>query len=258
MERNYFLKHSPWKFPSHTLQIRCTDCPIRHRTVCGDCGPSELKKLDALKSYKSYQAGEIIVSAGDKVEFLGSVMSGVATLSRSLIDGRRQMVGLLLPSDFIGRPRQKVSPFDVVAVGEVTVCQFRKSQFETLVLSIPALEHRLLEMAMDELDAAHEWMLMLGRKSAREKVSSLLVILAHHDAAQYGHSPADGLFFPALLTRADMADYLGLTLETVSRHISALKNDGTIVLDDSQHICVPDFAMLLNEAGDDSDGGIVS
>ena len=101
-------------------------------------------------------------------------------------------------------------------------------------------------------------MLLLGRKTAREKVSSLLVILAYHDAAQSGHSPADGLFFPVLLTRSAMADYLGLTIETVSRQFSALKDDGIIILDDSQHICVPDFAMLLNETGDDFDGGIIS
>lgn len=231
---------------------------MREHTVCANCGPSELEKLDAIKTIITFQAGQTIVHAGDKVEFFGSVMRGVAALSRNLIDGRRQMVGLLLPSDFIGRLRQEVSPFDVEAVSEVTICQFPKPQFEALVLSSPALERCLLEVALDELDAAREWMLILGLKTAREKVSSLLVILAHHDAAQYGHSPADGLFFPALLTRADMADYLGLTLETVSRQFSALKNDGIIVLDDSQHICVPDFEMLMVETGDDSDGGIIS
>ena len=231
---------------------------MRQRTVCADCGPSELEELDAIKTYKTYQAGQAIVRAGDKVEHLGSIMRGVAALSRNLIDGRHQIVGLLLPSDFIGRFGQEVSPFDVVAVSEVTICQFSKSQFEALVLAIPALEHRLFEMTMDELDTAREWMLILGRKSAREKVSSLLVILAHHDAMQYGHNPADGLFFPVLLTREVMADYLGLTIETVSRQFSALKNDGIIILDDSQHICVPDFAMLLGETGDDSDGSIIS
>jgi len=217
-----------------------------------------LEKLDALKTYKTFQAGQTIVHAGDRVEFVGSVMRGVAALSKNLIDGRRQIVGLLLPSDFIGSLNQKISPFDVEAISEVTICQFPKSRFEALVLSSPELKRGLLEVALDELDTAREWMLLLGRKTAREKISSLLVILAHHDAAQYGHNPADGLFFPVLLPRADMADYLGLSFETVSRQISALKNDGIIVLDDLQHIRVPDFAMLLNEAGDDSDGGIIS
>lgn len=252
------MKHAPWKFPSHTLQTRCTDCPIRHRTVCGDCGPSELEKLDAIKTYKTYQSGETIIRAGDKVEFLGSVMRGVATISQDLIDGRRQILKLLLPSDFIGLLNREVSPFDVVAMSEVTICQLPKLKFEALVLSSPTLERRLLKITLDELDAAREWMLLLGRKKTREKVSSLLVILAYHDAVHNGHSPADGLFFPVLLKREAMADYLGLSMETVSRQLSSLKNDGIIVLDDSQHICVPDFAVLLNETGDDSDGGIMS
>ena len=252
------MKHAPWKSPSLIPHIRCKDCPVHQHTVCADCRPSELEKLDAIKTIITFQAGQTIVHAGDKVEFFGSVMRGVAALSRNLIDGRRQMVGLLLPSDFIGRLWQEVSPFDVEAVSEVMICQFPKPQFEALVLSSPALERRLLEVALDELDAAREWMLLLGRKTAREKVSSLLVVIARYDAAMNEHNPADGLFFPVLLKRESMAEYLGLTIETVSRQFSALKNDGIIVLDDSQHICVPDFAMLLNEAGDDSDGGIIS
>ena len=231
---------------------------MREHTICANCGPSELEKLDAIKTYKTFQAGQTIVHAGDKVEFVGSVMRGVATLSRNMIDGRRQMVGLLLPSDFIGHLRREESLFDVEAISEVTICQFPKPQFEALVLSSPALERRLLEVALDELDAAREWMLLLGLKTAREKVSSLLVILAQHDAAQNGHSPADGLFFPVLLKRESMADYLGLTIETVSRQISAFKKDGIIVLGDSQHVCVPDFEILLAETGDDTDGGMIS
>lgn len=250
------MKHAIWNFPSQIPRIRCRNCPIRQNSICADCGPSELSKLEATKTYKTYNKGETIVRAGDEVEFVGSVMSGVATLSRSLIDGRLQMVGLLLPSDFIGRLKQEVSPFDVIALNEVILCQFNKSRFDALVLSTPALEHRMLAMALDQLDAAREWMLLLGRKSAREKTSSLLVTLARHDAERNGHSPTDGVFFPMLLTREAMADYLGLTIETVSRQISALKNDGVIILEDAQHICVPDFAALLAEAGDDSDGGI--
>jgi len=230
---------------------------VRKHTVCAVCGPSELEKLDALKTYKTFQAGQTIVYAGEQVEFVGFVMRGVAALSKILIDGRHQWVGLLLPSDSVGRLNQENSPFNVEAISEVTICQFPKSQFEALVLSSPALKRRMLEVALDELDAAREWMLLLGRKTTREKVSSLLVILAHHDARQHGYSPADGLFFPILLKRKDMADYLGLTIETVSRQFSSLKNDGVIVLEDSRHISVPDFAVLLNEAGDDSDGGII-
>ncbi len=237
---------------------RCADCPIRHRAVCAYCEPSELVKLDAIKSYKTYKAGETIAWAGEPMDVIGSVVSGVATLSRTMADGRRQMVGLLLPSDFIGRPGRPTVSFDVVAANEVRICRFKASEFEALVTKTPALERRLLEMTLDDLDAARDWMLLLGRKTAREKIASLLAILARRDANLTQQTVADGLVFALPLTREAMADYLGLTIETVSRQISALKKAGVIVLEDSRHVRIPDFVALLDEAGDDSDGGMVS
>ncbi len=237
---------------------RCADCPIRHRAVCAYCEPAELVKLDAIKSYKTYKAGETIAWAGEPMDVIGSVMSGVATLSRTLADGRRQMVGLLLPSDFIGRPCRPAVAFDVVAASDVTICRFNAPEFEKLVRATPALERRLLDMTLDELDAARDWMLLLGRKTAREKIASLMAILARRDANLTQQTIADGILFSLPLTREAMADYLGLTIETVSRQISALKKAGIIILEDSRHVRVPDFVALLDEAGDDSDGGMVS
>ncbi|HSF92175.1 MAG TPA: Crp/Fnr family transcriptional regulator [Paracoccaceae bacterium] len=237
--------------------LRCGDCPIRHRAVCAYCEAPQLAALDAIKSYRTFKAGDTIAWAGEPLVTVGSVVSGVATLSRTLADGRRQMVGLLLPSDFVGRPGRASSPYDVVAANEVTLCQFRRSAFEDLTRSTPELERRLLDMTLDELDAAREWMLLLGRKTAREKIASLLAIVARRDAALRKQTPKNGLRFTLPLTREAIADYLGLTIETVSRQISALKKDGIIVLEDTRNVRVPDFAVLLDEASDDSDGGFI-
>lgn len=249
------MKHAPTILQNH---VRCSECPIRHRAVCAYCEPPELVELDAIKSYKTYQSGESIAWAGEKMSVIGSVVTGVATLSKTLSDGRRQMVGLLLPSDFIGRPGRQIAPYDVVAASEVTICQFRKKSFEELVYSTPHLERRMLDMTLDELDSAREWMLLLGRKTAREKLASLLVIMARRDAILKHQNVTDGLRFVLPLTREAMADYLGLTIETVSRQISGLKKEQIIVLEESRHILVPDFTALLDEAGDDSDGGYIS
>jgi len=248
----------PHLVPKIDMNMRCGDCPIRTRAICAYCDESELGQLDEIKSYKSYQAGETIVWAGEEMPLIGSVVSGVATLSRSLADGRRQMVGLLLPSDFIGRPGRKVAPYDVVAANEVLICQFRVGKFSNLIDSTPALERRLLDMTMDELDSAREWMLLLGRKTAREKIASVLVIFARRDAEFHQEKPGDGLRFEVPLTREAMADYLGLTIETVSRQFSALKKSGVIILEDARHIRVPDYVRLLDEASDDSDGGFIA
>ena len=236
----------------------CGSCPIRHRAVCSKCEPDELDRLEEIKYYRTYEAGQPVLWAGDQMEFVASVVSGIATLSQTMEDGRTQMVGLLLPSDFIGRPGRDFAPFDVVAVSDLTVCCFRKKPFEELMGSTPSIGTRLLQMTLDELDSAREWMLVLGRKTAREKIASLLAILARRDATLNQLTPTSGMALDLPLTREAMADYLGLTLETVSRQISALKKAGIIVLEGKRHVIIPDFAILMAETGDDYDGGLLS
>ncbi|MEL7124823.1 MAG: Crp/Fnr family transcriptional regulator [Pseudomonadota bacterium] len=235
----------------------CSDCPIRHRAVCARCEPDELTRLEEMKFYRSYEAGQTVAWAGDQMDFVASVVSGAATLTQTMEDGRRQMVGLLLPSDFVGRPGRSGASYDVVAVTDLVMCCFRKKPFEQMMVTTPHVAERLLEMTLDELDAAREWMLVLGRKTAREKIASLLAIFARRDAV-LGPVHTRSVQFDLPLTREAMADYLGLTLETVSRQISALKREGIIVLQGKRSILVPDIDVLMEEAGDDSDGGMLS
>lgn len=249
----------------HTTQLDgiphlrdCGDCPIRHRAVCARCETDELKALDEIKYYRSFQAGQTLIWSGDRMEFVASVVTGVATLTRTLEDGRTQMVGLLLPSDFVGRPGRDQAPFNVTATTDVMMCCFRKKPFEAMMVSTPHISQRLLEMTLDELDAAREWMLLLGRKTAREKIASLLAIIARRDASLNLRSATGRLVFDLPLTREAMADYLGLTLETVSRQISALKRDGVIGLEGKRRVIVPSFDRLEAEAADDADGGFLT
>ena len=244
--------------PDKTLSPDCTDCPIRHRAVCARCDTDELAQLEAVKYYRTFEAGQTIIWSGDKMDFVGSVVSGIATLTQTMEDGRTQMVGLLLPSDFVGRPGRNVAAYDVVATTDMVMCCFRKAPFEDLLDRTPHIAQRLLQMTLDELDAAREWMLVLGRKTAREKIASLLSIIARRDASLNQGAGLDGpVTFDLPLTREAMADYLGLTLETVSRQISALRRDGLIELEGKRRVTVPDFHALMDEAGDDADGGML-
>ncbi|SEL60986.1 CRP/FNR family transcriptional regulator, anaerobic regulatory protein [Roseovarius azorensis] len=235
----------------------CEDCPIRHRAVCARCESDELERLDQIKYYRSFEAGQTLIWSGDKMDFVGSVVSGIATLTQTMEDGRTQMVGLLLPSDFVGRPGRDSAAYDVVAVSDIVMCCFRKKPFEDMMARTPHIAQRLLEMTLDELDAAREWMLVLGRKTAREKIASLIAIIARRDAVLNTAGMQGPLVFDLPLTREAMADYLGLTLETVSRQVSALRRDGVIMLEGKRRVTVPDFNRLLEEAGDDSDGGLL-
>ncbi|SFR32252.1 transcriptional regulator FnrL [Litoreibacter janthinus] len=228
----------------------CSNCPIRPRAICSRCTDDELVELDKIKYYKTYPAGASVVLMGDPMTFVASVVTGVASLSRSMVDGRMQMVGLLLPSDFIGRPGRETASFDVTAVSELTLCHFHKRPFERVTQTTPHVQERLVEIALDELDAAREWMLLLGRKTAREKIASFLLICAR----RLGRREGEKLLLDLPLTRDAMSDYLGLTIETVSRQMAALKRDGVLVLDGTRKVTIPDLNRLLDEAGDDSDG----
>ena len=231
----------------------CGTCPIRHRAVCSRCDQDEFEVLERIKYYRNYEAGQPIIWAGDEMDFVASVVTGIASLTQTMEDGRTQIVGLLLPSDFLGRPGRGVASFDVTAVSDVTVCCFRRKPFEELLKTTPHVGERLLEMTLDELDAAREWMTVLGRKNAREKIASLLAIIAKRDAILHLEQAENGTRFDLPLTREAMADYLGLTLETVSRQMSALKKDGTILLSGNRGITVPDFGRLLSETGSDEE-----
>ncbi len=235
----------------------CGDCPIRHRAVCSRCEDDELTQLEQIKYYRSFQAGQTVIWSGDRMDFVASVVTGVATLSQTMEDGRRQMVGLLLPSDFVGRPGRATVAYDVTATTDLVMCCFRKKPFEEMMLSTPHVGQRLLEMTLDELDSAREWMLLLGRKTAREKIASLLSIIARRDASLGVKQSSKRFVFDLPLTREEMADYLGLTLETVSRQMSALRKDKVISLDGKRHVTIEDFNALQEAAGDDSDGGML-
>lgn len=228
----------------------CGDCPIRHRAVCSGCAQDELAILEGLKSYKSYEKGETIVWAEEPLTHLGSLVVGVASLNRTLEDGRCQIVGLMLPSDFIGRPGRASVAHDVVAATDVTLCRFEKRVFEQLLTNSPALMSRLLTMTSDDLDAARDWMLLLGRKTAREKVAGFLSMLVRRNIQQGGMPPGNGLTLSLPLTRSDLANYIGLTIETTSRQFTQLKNDGVIRLPSQRDVHIPSLADLFREASE--------
>ena len=242
------LNTTPAGAPDIRGRGHCLDCAIRQHAVCADCSAPELEYLTSIKAYRTYKPGERVLEMGERAAFMGTLVEGVASMSRILPDGRRQVVGLLFPGDLVGRPFSPISPFDYVAVTDIRVCAFNRPLFETALRETPALEQRLLEMTLDELDSAREWMVLLGRKSAQEKLCSFMVMAAKRALRLERRRPMDGILIELPLTREDMADFLGLTIETVSRQIGALKKAGVIELIDARHILIPSWDDL-EEAG---------
>ncbi len=210
----------------------------------------QLSRLSEISHRKKYSVGQVIMSDQEPVTFFANIISGTIKLTKTIADGRQQIVGLLFPPDFLGRAFSRNNPYFAEAASDVEVCMFPNEAFERLIDVYPDLKHRLFERTLDELDAAREWMLLLGRKTAEEKVASFLLLLARRSLVVACPNEKPSLTrFELPLRRADMADYLGLTIETVSRQLTRLKAAGIVGMSDTRTLEVPDIAALVDVAG---------
>lgn len=234
----------------------CPACQIRTIGVCAKSGTNELAWLEEAKIYRTYAAGEVIAHAGSKLPYVGSIMVGVAALSRVFEDGGQQSVGLLMPGDFLGRPSRPETLFDVIALTEVELCGFKHKAFDVMLEKAPDLRARMVEMMLDDLDAARAWMMMLGRKTAREKLCSLLAYIATHQDRLHPANQTDAQTIYLPLRREQIADFLALTHETVSRQFTALTADGLIAPVRKHVMRILDKDRLIAAAGEDNDGGM--
>jgi CRP/FNR family transcriptional regulator len=229
----------------------CENCAIRHRGLCSAASPEAIAELNRIANLHRFSVGQTVVSEDVPVDFVANVVSGVVKLTKTMPDGRQQIVGLLFPSDFVGRAFARSWPFSAEAASDVELCCLNRKAFEAIVGRHPCLKQQLLVSTLDELDAAREWMLLLGCKSADEKVASFLMLLVRrslNNSCGQQAQPAEPVFgLP--VNRADIAGYLGMTVETVSRQISRLKADGIIKLIDIRHYTVPNLNRLANLAG---------
>lgn len=209
--------HSPGPDP-------CVACEVRDISVCESLTDVELARLEAIKTTLAFKSGDVLIREGEPADHLFNVKSGAVKIYKLLADGRCQITGFLFPGDFLGLAHRETYVFSAEALNDVEVCRFPRTRYEEVVRSCPGLERRLLAVASNELVAAQDQMLLLGRKSAKEKIVSFLLQLSHR-AVQRGR-PATPVELP--MTRTEISDYLGLTTETVSRVMTQLKTTGAI------------------------------
>jgi len=228
------------------LAVMCRSCEARHRGICGVLDEDELMELSRYSRQVLCRSGEQLISDSETIKSYASVMRGIIKLSKVLEDGRQQVVGLQFAPDFLGRLFGRHSAINADAASEVELCRMPKSVLERMVAQNPALEGRLLEQTLRELDEAREWMVTLGRKTATEKVASFLYLIATHKDPLHGEQ---SVVFDLPLTRADIADFLGLTIETVSRQFTRLRANKVIEIKNHRHVLVPDLNRLKNSCG---------
>ena len=204
----------------------CAACGARPLSVCASMDDADLARLDALAEHLTLNVGDTLIRADDPARHVFNITSGSVRVYRLLSDGRRQITGFLFAGDFLGLATGETYAFSAEAIEPVTACRFRKNEYRALIRETPALETALLERATHELAAAQNQMLLLGRKTALERVATFLLEMPSHDPARPG--PQGRVHLP--MTRSEIADYLGLTIETVSRILTRLKTQGLIRL----------------------------
>lgn len=226
----------------------CRACEARHRGVCGALTAEELVTLSRHTRQAAYEPGTELMGESEPVTGYANVMRGVVKLTKMLSDGRQQVVGLQFAPDFLGRPFSVENQVNAEAASDVELCRVPKGTMDALIKEHPGLERRLWEQTLKELDEARDWMVTLGRKSASEKVASFLYLIATHIDPEIADTNADTRF--ALpLTRADIADFLGLTVETVSRQLTRLRTDKVIEIIANRQVHVPDLGRLRDRMG---------
>ncbi len=204
----------------------CSACSVRNLTVCAPLNPLELSEFSSITTKGQVEAGQPIFDEGEPAEHVFNVTEGVIKVYKLLSDGRRQVTGFLIAGDFLGLANNETYAYCAEAVTKAKLCRFSRKRLEEMLQRFPQVERQLLVVASHELAAAQEQMLLLGRKTAKEKIASFLLKLSDRFEAR-GLS-GNPLHLP--MSRNDIGDYLGLTTETVSRTFTQLKSAGTIRL----------------------------
>ncbi len=232
------------------IPLVCQSCEARHGGICGALSPEQLVELSKHTERTVIESATEISTAANKQHHYANILSGVVKLSKLLSDGRQQIVGLQFAPDFLGRPFSREASVTAEAATDVRVCSFPKKILENLIKESPEMEHMLHEQSLRELDEARDWMLTLGRKTAMEKVASFLFLVATHMDPENELSETH-IELELPLKRAEIADFLGLTIETVSRQLTNLRKRGVIEDVTRKSVVIANMKLLWHTTGND-------
>jgi CRP/FNR family transcriptional regulator len=219
------------------LDSACASCAIRGTGICATLPKQERAALEHISHHIKLPKKAVLMEEDARSDFVFNIVSGTVLMFRLLANGRRQVVGLAVAGDFIGHGPGERDGVTAIAMGPVEACRYPRAAFIDLVDHSPDLLRRLHESVGRELGLAQDHMMLLGRCSAEQKLAGFFIGLRDRRARVTGLSPRIDL----PMTREDIADFLGLTLETVSRTISKFARQGLIAI-------IPDGVRVLDKA----------
>jgi CRP/FNR family transcriptional regulator, anaerobic regulatory protein len=218
----------------------CNQCAARHLTFCNAMASQDLGRLAQVRTHQHVEEGETFVDEGESATHYFNVLEGAVKIYKLMADGRRVITGFLFAGDLLGLAFNDTYTYSAEALTPVKLCRFPRNQLSRLLDEYPKLEKRLLMIASNELAAAQEQMMLLGRKTAHERIASFLLTLVRREERLDGD--AECIRLP--MTRTDIADYLGLTTETASRVFTSLRRRGCIELENGSRVRILDRGTL--------------
>ena len=228
----------------------CEACPVRPITICRGLDAPTLAGMRALGTMQRLQPGQSVFHEGDPARRVFMVTHGALKLYALLADGRRQVTGFMFPGDFLGVSVDEEYAFTVEALESSELYWFSRVTFDRFLAEHPQVERELYRLAAHELAEAQRQMVLLGRKAAHERLASFFLSLLERAERVSGEAKGS---FDLPMSRIDIADYLGLTKETVSRMLAQLRSHGLIRLQTQNCIEVLDRhglkAMAQGESG---------
>ena len=222
-------------------QARCLGCACRREGLCAVPERDADAAPPPARSQRRLRRGETVIWAGEAGQDIANLVSGALKLVASSDDGVERAVGLVLPGGFVGDLLGQEARFTAIALVDSVVCLFGRGAVARLIAQSPGFALAALRRTSGDLDQARDWVRLTGGCGARARIATLLSMLAA------GRS-ADDAAIAIPLSRGEMGDLLGLRLETVSRQMNALAQEGIIALPDRHSFVLLDPDRLNDAA----------
>jgi len=226
----------------------CTTCEVARDGICSALDDAALAALRRISRRKLLPAGRVIFNEGDDAGTCFSIMSGIVKLVKTLSGGGQHIIGLIHHPNFVGQSLNRRHAYRAESLTEVELCIYPQTAFEAFRQDHIGFDRKIFENTSRELENCRDMILLLGRKCSYERVAGFLLTMANRISQPSGLKPNTARF-ELPLTRAEIADYLGLTLETVSRQFSKLKQQRLAEWSSRREIAIPDMELLAATAG---------
>lgn len=223
------------------MSLDCAHCPVRDQAACASLDPDQRARVAALGHHRAVARGETVFGAGDSADACATLITGALKIAQVDSEGTERILSLVHPAGFVGELFAPVARHDVIALTESRLCLFSRSQMDRLLADFPQLTAALFRRASDDLFESRQLIDLMGRRNARARVAGLLLAFARAASQSPCHAATA---FDLPLTRGEMAGLLGPTIETVSRQLGLLEQEGAIARQGRRGLVMTDPAAL--------------